>query len=295
MSYNISLTSKIVGLCMVFFAKGTLRFWHLVAIISVGVLLLTTYSPVLAQGNSAIAQEYQTSDENVTSASLVSIRKNDASTVELSSIEHADRLIGVVGSEPLVALSDGGSGLQVVTSGLTLALVSDISGAVASGDKITVSPIEGVGMKATEQTTIVGTAQAELDLSDAEVRTITDKSGKAVDVRIGLVPVQIGVGFFMPEPAKKATFVPAFLQEMANTVSGRDVSPVRVLAATLVFLLLLVSITVLLYSAVRSSIISIGRNPLSAAAVRKSLLEVGLAVFVILLFASGLIYLILKF
>lgn len=280
---------------MVFFPKSTLRFWHLAAIISVGVLLLTPYSPILAQGNSAIAQEYQTSDDKVTVASLVSIHKDDASTIELSSIEHADRLVGIVGSEPLIALSDGGSGVQVVTSGLTLALVSDISGTVTSGDKITVSPIAGVGMKATEQTTVVGTAQAELNRADTEERTITDKSGKRVNVHIGLVPIQVGVGFFIPESAKKATFVPDFLQEMANTVSGRDVSPVRVLAAALIFLLLLISITVLLYSAVRSSIISIGRNPLSAAAVRKSLLEVGLAVFVILLFASGLIYLILKF
>jgi hypothetical protein len=171
--------------------------------------------------------------------------------------------------------------------------VSDVGGAVANGDKITVSPIEGVGMKATETTTVVGTAQADLKLDEAEIRTVTDRNGKKVNVHIGLVPVQVSVASFTPDSDKRTAFVPPFLQALANDVSGRDVSPIRVLTAALILLLLFVSVTVLLYSAVRSSIISIGRNPLSQAAVRKSLLEVILTVLGILLFAAGLIYIVL--
>jgi hypothetical protein len=281
---------------MVSVFRRALRFWCFLGILSAGVLLLNIFSPVtLAKSNSAIAQQFQTQDPGITAASLVSMVKDSDNAVELSSMDRADRLAGVVGSQPLIALSDGGSGVQVVTSGLTLALVSDVGGKVASGDKITISPIEGVGMKASEQTTIVGTAQANLDLRKAEKRTITDKNHKSVEVHIGLVPVQVAVAPFNPVTNPNETFIPLFLQRIANNVSGRTVAPMRVLAAALVLVLLVISVTVLLYSAVRSSIISIGRNPLSASAVRRSLLEVGLTVLTLLVFAAGLIYLVLAF
>jgi hypothetical protein len=58
-------------------------------------------------------------------------------------------------------------------------------------------------------------------------------------------------------------------------------------------LMLFVIVGILLYSAVRSSIISIGRNPLSEQAVHKSLFEVGLAIVGVLIFTVIVIYLIL--
>jgi len=257
------------------------------------VLLLFLTLPAAAQGNSAIAQQFQAKDSGITAASLVSIVQNTSNTVELSKAQQGDHLAGVVSNESLIQLSDSGSGVQVVTSGLTMALVTDLNGDVMAGDKITVSPIEGVGMRATEPATIVGTAQTDLVSAQAETRTIKDSAGKDVRVRIGLVQVQVGVAFYTPDTAKDSSIVPTFLQELANKVGGRDVSPVRVLVAMLILLLLFLSVTVLLYSSIRSSIISIGRNPLSQSAVRKSLLQVGLTVIAILVFAVAAIYLVL--
>ena len=274
-------------------SRSTLRLGYLLASICSGVLLLLLTLPVAAQGNSAIAQQFQASDPGITAASLVSIVQNTSNAVELSKAEHGDDLAGVVSNESLIQLSDGGSGVQVVTSGLTLALVSDLNGEVRAGDKITVSPIEGVGMRATESATIVGTAQSDLVSAQSETKTIKDKAGKDVQVRIGLVQVQVGIAFYTPDTAKDSSIVPAFLQDLANRVGGRDVSPVRVLVAMLILLLLFLSVTVLLYSSIRSSIISIGRNPLSQSAVRKSLLQVGLTVAALLVFAVAAIYLVL--
>jgi hypothetical protein len=258
------------------------------------VLLLSFFaSASSAQGNSSISQQFQSKDPDITVASLVVIQKDNPSSIELSSQEKASTLVGVVSEEPLIELSDDSNGVQVVTSGLTMTLVSDINGIVTTGDKITASPIKGVGMKASESTTTVGIAQSPLDISKAEKRKIMDTTGKQVEVRIGLVPVQVGVATYIPESNKTANFVPQFLQSLANSVAGRTVSPARVLVAALILLLLFVSITVLLYSSVRSSIISIGRNPLSERAVRKSLLQVGLTVLGILLFTVGLVYLVL--
>lgn len=249
--------------------------------------------PAHAQGNSSISQGFQTKDANISSAALVGIEKDNSNTIELSTTSNKDRLVGVVGDKPLIELSGGASGVQVVTSGLTLALVSDINGKVVNGDKITASPIEGIGMKATESTMVVGTAQGDLSSVETETREITTKNGTKQKVKIGLLPVQVSVAYYTVPEGAGSSFVPSFLQELANSVSGRNVSPVRVLVAALILLLLFISVTVLLYSAVRSSIISIGRNPLSESAVRKSLLEVGLTVAAVLVFATLVIYLVL--
>jgi hypothetical protein len=281
-----------LGLIM-FPVLRNLRLRTVAAYCSLLAILLLSAAPVFAQGNSSISQGFQTDDPSITSAALVGIQKDSSNAIELSNSSNKDRLVGVVGDKPLIELSGGGSGAQVVTSGLTLALVSDINGKVVNGDKITASPIEGVGMKATQSTMVVGTAQGDLADISTEEREVTTKDGKKQKVNIGLLPVQVSVSYYTVPEGAGSSFVPSFLQELANQVSGRNVSPVRVLVAALILLLLFISVTVLLYSAVRSSIISIGRNPLSESAVRKSLLEVGLTVAAVLMFATLVIYLVL--
>jgi hypothetical protein len=245
-----------------------------------------------AQGSSSIGQHFDTKDTAVTPASLVSFAGDDSKSVELSRIDQASRIAGVVGSKPLIELSESGGGIQVVTSGTTLTLVSDINGNISTGDKITISPIMGVGMRATENGVVVGTAQGSLADTSTETRELTDQAGKKQKVKIGLVAVQVAVAFYSPDDGS-TSFLPTFMQEVANRVSGRNVSPIRVLIAALLLLLTFLSIVVLLYSSVRSSIISIGRNPLSERAVRKSLFQVGLTILTVLIFATVIIFLIL--
>jgi hypothetical protein len=274
------------------FVQSTTRLQTIV--LSVVALLLTfAFSlPVAAQNNSAIAQQFHTLDSDITPASLVTMQQAKTNTIELSTLEHADRLVGVVSDKPLIQLSAGESGVQVVTNGLVKTLVSDVNGAIVAGDKITASPIEGVGMKAVEDTTVVGTAQGPM--TNKQTRTIKDTAGKDVQVRVGLVTVQVGVSSFTADSNKQSTLIPAALQQVANNLAGQNVSPVRVLVAGLILLLLFACITILLYSAVRSSIISIGRNPLSERAVRKSLVQVAVTVVAVLMFAVALIYIVLR-
>ena len=203
------------------------------------------------------------------------------------------QLVGVVGDKSLVELSGGAVGVQVVTTGVTPVLVSDINGSIDTGDKITASPIEGVGMKATGNTMIVGTAQADLNSVDTTTRTITDKKGVKHEVHIGLLPIEVSVAYYTATSGNSSQYVPQFLQGLANNIAGKDVSPVRVMIAGLIVLLIFLSVTVLLYSAIRSSLLSIGRNPLSENAVRKGLAEVGITVVAILALAVLGIYVLL--
>lgn len=261
--------------------------------LSVGLLIfLLGISPLSAQGVSSIAQGFQTTDNNIVSGAIVSLKSNTPNTVELSSSSATDRMVGVAGDKSLLELSNGASSVQVVTNGVTPVLVSDINGDIKTGDKITSSPIAGVGMKATTSTVVIGTAQSNLANAKTGTRTVTDKSGKTRDVKIGAVSVQVDKVFYEPPQAENSYLPPAF-QDIANSIAGRQVSPIRVVVAALLILFLFTAVIILLYTSVRASIISIGRNPLSENAVRKSLLEVGLTVIGVFAFTVIVIYLIL--
>ncbi len=255
-------------------------------------VLILVMSTLPAKGASSIAQGFKADDPNIVAGALVSLKSKDANTIELASTSNIDRLLGVMGDDSLIELSNDNSTIQVVTSGEAPALVSDINGKVHTGDKITASPIAGVGMKALTSTLIIGTAQADLESAQTETRTISDKNGKKQSVAIGVIPIQVDKVFY-EAPQDENSFVPPVLQDFAATIAGRQVSPVRVLIAGMLVLLLFVVITILLYSSVRSSIISIGRNPLSESAVRKSLLQVGITVVGVMVFTTIVIYLIL--
>lgn len=265
--------------------------------VAVQLILIVLASGVAAaagQASSAIAQEFKVEGrpDSVPPAALVVLKRDSSSTIELASSGKEQRLIGVASDNSAIELSEGQPGIKVVTSGLVTTLVSDINGQVRAGDKITVSPIEGVGMKATESGIVAGTIQTDLSAVQTESRTITDNNGRARTVNIGLAPLQVAVSFYSVADGSDS-FMPSFLQSVADNIAGRNVPAMRVLAATVVLLIVVASIAALLYGAVRSSIISIGRNPLSEVAVRRGLFQVALTSLGVLLFAGIAIYLIL--
>jgi hypothetical protein len=265
-------------------------FLSLLLVPVVGLLVSTT---VDAEGTAAISQGFKTDESELAIGALVSLTSGSQSTVQLSNTDRVNQLIGVIGDKPLIELSNNDKETQVVISGTTLALVSDINGDVKTGDKITASPINGVGMRTSSSVLAVGTAQADLSSITTTSRSINDKQGKPQTVKVGALPVQVNVTYYAA-PQENNSFLPPFLQSVANSVAGKDVSPVRVLVSTLVLAFGFLSIAVLLYSSIRSSIISIGRNPLSEGAVRKSLFEVGATALGILLVMLIAIYLVLS-
>lgn len=251
--------------------------------------------PIHAQDNedaAAISQGFTTSETDIATGAVVSFTPNSQDSVQLSNTDRVTQIVGVVGNKPLIELSENGKEVQVVIGGTTQTLVSDINGDIKAGDKITASPINGVGMKAVDSSLVVGTAQSGLSKAKTTTKTVKDKQGNSVEVKVGLVPVQINVTYYVA-PNEQKTFLPAFLQALANSVAGKDVSPVRVIVSSVVLVFGFVAIAVLLYSSTRSSIISIGRNPLSEGAVRKSLFEVGATALGILLVMLIAIYLVL--
>jgi hypothetical protein len=73
-------------------------------------------------------------------------------------------------------------------------------------------------------------------------------------------------------------------------VAGKPVAPVRVLLSLVVLLLGSIVVIVMLNSAIRTGIISIGRNPLAGPALRRGLVDVILAALGIMLIAGLTVY-----
>jgi len=249
--------------------------------------------PTSAVAAGAIAQGFTTSDNTVT-GSVIDLKSDSENVAELATSARADQLLGVVGNKSLIELGGGSKQIQVVTSGLTTVLVSDINGSVKTGDKITASPLAGIGMKATQSTTVVGIAQANLDASTATNRTVTALDGKSTDVHIGSIPLQVNVTFYSAKEDKLSPLVPSFLQTLSNSIAGHNVAALRVFIGFFALLAGFLTISVILYAAIHSDIISIGRNPLAQGALRRGLFQVVLTALGILLLTVMVTYIVLS-
>src|SRR5690606_10254432 len=70
-------------------------------------LLVLGMSSLSVQGASSIAQAFETEDPGIVSGALVNLKSDSANTVELSTAENIDRLLGVAGQDSLIELSSG--------------------------------------------------------------------------------------------------------------------------------------------------------------------------------------------
>jgi len=248
-----------------------------------GLLLAILGTPLLAhaQSSKAIAQGFTADTRRgaLVAGAIVSTKANDQRKVELAATDSAQRLVGVIDKRPLVTISSSNNEVAVVLSGATTVLVSDINGDIKTSDKIAVSPIAGVGMRATEDGQIIGTAQTAFNTSGTQTRTISDSDGKKHTVHIGFMPLQVGVAAYQ---APGGSFLPPILQNAANSIAGRAVPLIRILVCGILLIVGAVTVTILVYSAIRSAMTSIGRNPLAASDIRKSMYQVLIVAFGIL-------------
>ncbi len=262
------------------------RFWSARLWLIAAVALVT---PLAAQ---AISQGYK-SDTALPSGALVSSDSGSA-TVRLANSDRVGDMIGVVVAtdSSLVAVSNGTNQVQVISSGAASALVSDVNGDIKKGDAITASPLDGVGMRATAAGRIIGTAQADFSASSqgAVTKQVDTKAGKR-NVAIGGIPVLLGVAYYTPKTG--STIVPLAIQNSLNQLAGKDVSLIRIVIASILLILGLVVAFVILSSAIRSSLESIGRNPLARSAINAGLLKVLLLTLVIVLVTLASVYLVI--
>ncbi len=225
---------------------------------------------------------------------LVSLSPTNAGTAINGDSTNQKNLFGVVVTSSLLAISGSSGEVQVATSGLAPVLVSTEGGTIKRGDHLGVSTLAGVAKKATTSSRSIGVADADFDgSSQAEKRKLDTASGPH-DISIGQIPVNINVNTYQPGGLYSNSIVPAWLQSVSNNVAHKEVAPLRSLIALVIIIAAIISVSVLLYGAVRTSILSIGRNPLAKSAVFKGLAQIMGIVIIIMGAAVVLSYLVVS-
>lgn len=238
-----------------------------------------------------ISQGFATKD-GLELGTLVSLITDSADTVEAANTDNTNNLLGIVISTQTssIALGSGDvNEVQVATGGSVTALVSDINGEVKQGDQITASPIAGVGMKVSSNAKVIGIAQADMTITTEQK---IESDGTNQTVKLGSVPLLINVSYHYQTPEK--TLIPASIQNIANAVAGREANPLPIILSGIIFIVMLIVVMVIVFSMIRNSIISVGRNPLSQSAVYRDVIQLSAVIIIIIAASIAAIYFILR-
>jgi len=247
----------------------------------------------VAGATTLISQDFSASSQ-LPVGSIVSLQQNTSDRVDTTSVTSANNIFGVViasDNSQVTLASDQSNQVEVATSGIEQVLVSDMNGNIHQGDAITASPIKGVGMKATNNVKVVGISQDVFPNTTSSKQSYTDKNGQKHTVTLGQVPALINVSYYYKQPDK--TLIPSAVQNIANALAGKTVSSLPILVSIGIFIVTLIVVVSIIYAMIHSSIISVGRNPMSQAAVYRNVVQLSSLVVVIMGVATVAIYLVL--
>lgn len=246
-------------------------------------LLVTTV------GAAMYAVPYTVSDGRSLPAGTIVIFEREGS-VRAARHDEVRHVIGSVVPLPENTATTGKVG--VASSGIISVVVSDQNGPIKKGDRITLSAIEGVGMKAQTSGWIIGIAQADfLPSSDSAKQLVTTGNDQQVGVALQEIPLLLSVSYYGSE---QGTGVLGWLQNTAKAIAGHDVPLERAIMAALVFAISIILLVVLIASAVKQSLIAIGRNPMANKKIAKSLIRVLGTAFGVIVVTLVIVYFILQ-
>ncbi|MGH7234173.1 MAG: hypothetical protein ACREF7_01875 [Candidatus Saccharimonadales bacterium] len=265
--------------------------WLEQIILVAGLVVVFSITMASASASPLITEGFNTT-QNLNIGSIVSLVSNNQNSVVASTTNNARLITGVVisSNSAQVSLSSGTNQVQVATSGINQVLVSDMNGAIAAGEEITASPISGVGMLATDNAEVIGSAQGSFPNTTASKETINTSSGKQ-KVNIGDVPVLVNVGYYTKQPTK--TLIPTAIQNLANAVAGKTVKTLPIIISAVIFIITLVVVVSIVYSLIHGSIISVGRNPMAQTAIYRNVMQLSALVIAIIAVALFAIFMIL--
>lgn len=244
-----------------------------------------------------ISQGYSTTDQDLRQNMIAALSTDSTAEnplVERASGTNRSNAIGVVTTidANLLTLTNSAAKVHIATSGEVLTYVTDLNGAIKKGDFIAVSPITGVGMKASDSDIyVIGIALEDFNSETAESQQVSTTQGSERTVLINRLKITVEPKE-LSEAAAKANTTP-FLLLFGQSITGKSVSQTQVLVAMTLFLLLLIVEGSIIYGAIHSTIVSIGRNPLARTALYRQLLQVSWLSLLVLMFGAGSIYAIL--
>jgi hypothetical protein len=257
--------------------------------------------PVFADNNGGGGVQSYAADAPIDTGTIVQLTGANANRVKVATQAQLQNMFGVVvdRNQLPVTLSSGGLDNEtfVAVSGTYNVLVSTQAGPIAAGDYITLSAVNGVAMKAgTAEKTVFGRAVGAFDgkgvtLGSTILKDTTGKTNQTVT--LGSVPVTIDIKHNPNDKSTKVN-VPEVLQRIGLAIAEKQVSPVRIYLSMAITAVSIIAAIAILYSGVRNSMISIGRNPMSKKSIFRALIEIILTSILILIIGLFAVYLLLK-
>lgn len=273
-----------------------------------GLLLLviaTMAVGVVSRGQHASAQNVAQSyiAESSLQPGMIIQQGNDSKRVKPVTQSSASKMLGVIVQPNDTPLSlneeNAGANVYVASSGTYHVLVSSQNGPIKQGDFIVISSLEGIGMKANDSATfIVGKALDNYDGKTGVLSSTTVKDSKGGDhtVSFGYITTNINIGRnpLFKTATVASSSVPSFLQKISDSIADRPVTPVRIYASVAVLFIVTIIVCVVMYTAIRTSVTSLGRNPLARKSIFKNMVAVVLVAVIILISGLFAVYLLLK-
>ena len=253
------------------------------------VLFVTLASTTVVFG---ISRGYQTQDTSLMPGMLVSLDPNSTDNlpiVERATEENIQSIIGVATTveESSITVASSGQTVFVESEGEVRAYISDLNGQINQGDQLTISPLRGILAGANDDSKIIlGTALEDFPLDGLQTREIETNEG-VKSTNIALMRINLSTKHVNGSQADSS------LERLGQSVAGKDVSEIRVIVASVIFLLVLFAEGGILYGSTSSAVTSLGRNPLAGQVIRRQLIQVMFAAFGVLVIGLLSIYLIL--
>ena len=245
-------------------------------------------------GAAALTSGYFTNDTQIKIGMTVSLSDDstaERSLVERASISNPDKIIGVVVSleDSLLTVTSEDSQVYVSTTGEVNAYVLDINGEIKQGDSVTISPVRGILMKASETSaSVTGIALEDFDSAEAETIEVDNEDGNQT-AKLEQIKINIDPRVARGAPVEGQSY----FERLGRVFTSKEVSEVQVLAAFVIFLVLLVVEGGLMYGAIASTITALGRNPYSKRLIYIAFLRsLGLACLVLLV-GLGAMYMVI--
>lgn len=270
------------------FDKSPLLLWVMV----VGIMAVFVFSGIVAA--QTVLQGYG-SDEKLQRGMLVALKEGDESKVVALTDKTVEKFKGVIveQNDSPVTISNEDRKNFVATVGPYEVLVSDENGPIKAGNYISVSSTSGIGALAREsQQFVVGVAAGDFNGGSDAISSATGEGGKKTQV--GRIKVDVAFGKNPGAKDANPNKVPEVLKRISESIADKPVSTTRIYVGLVVFIATTLVAGTMLFSGVRSGVISIGRNPLSKTSIYRGLIQVvllGLIIFITGIFG---VYLVLK-
>jgi predicted nucleic acid-binding Zn ribbon protein len=224
-----------------------------------------------------ISQGYMTQDQALSQHMAVMLTGETANGYPLVQATDAEKepknALGVAVSldESLLAVSPVSTGVYVVDRGPVQVYVSDLNGAPKVGDLLAISPLKGVLMKSTDETVAsFGVAMEDFDSDNAQEVEVEDHSGDTLTTKVAVMDINVDVS----PPLKSASETSDnWLQATAYNLTGRQLSTVRIVAILMIFFVMMVIVSEIVYGVISGSINALGRNPLARDAITRQSLR----------------------